>query len=408
MNHDLAVVGGGVVGLSLACALGREGLRVGLIESAEPESAPTPETRIDVRVSAISRASMAWLMSLSAWPDSMVSRHCAFERMVVWDSGSAGEVEFNAAQLGLDCLGGIVENRALIASLECEVDRQANVRWYRPATLEALEAGVEDVSLQLDSGRVRARAVVGADGGRSVVRRLSGITTETGAYGQAAVVANLHASAGHQATAWQRFMPDGPLALLPLPGNEVAIVWSTSPERAAELTAMPGPQFCAAVEQASEGRVGALGDASEVKSFPLHHHHAHAYVGHRVALVGDAAHVFHPLAGQGVNLGILDAAVLAEVMATAMARDRDFGRLEYLRPYQRRRVGHNRLMGRAMLAFHDVFTARLAPIGALRGLALSMTDRLNPLKQLFIQQATGLHADLPRGMRAAVEALEVI
>lgn len=408
MNHDLAVVGGGIVGLSLVCALGRAGLRVGLIEASEPRHEPQVATRVDVRVSAISRASMAWLTALSAWPHSEITKCCPFERMVVWDAGSGGEIEFHAAQLGLDCLGAIVENRTLLTSLEREVAHLANVRWYRPATLEALDAGVEDVTLQLDRGRVRAKAVIGADGGRSVVRRLSGVATEAGDYGQAAVVANLRVSGGHQATAWQRFLPDGPLALLPLPRQEVAIVWSTTPERAGALVAAPPRQFCAAVEEASEGRLGAFECVSEVKSFPLHHHHAREYVRHRVALIGDAAHAIHPLAGQGVNLGILDAAVLADVVADAVARGKDFGRLEYLRPYQRHRIGHNQLMSAAMLAFHNVFTARLVPIRALRGLAFSAADRINPLKRVFIRQATGIHPDLPRGMREAVEALEVI
>lgn len=397
MNHDVAIVGGGMVGATLACALGEAGLRVALVEARE--AMVDADDDVDVRVSALSPGSVRLLERLGAWPLPTPERVGVFRQMRVWDRRGFGEIHFDAADEGDAQLGHVVENSRLQAALEQRLARHATVRWYRPASLRGLTLGEDAAVLRLDGSRLRARLVVGADGSRSQVRELAGIEAEEVDYLQQAVVATVEVAAGHAETAWQRFLPGGPLAFLPLPGNLCSIVWSTTPEHAAALVAATDEEFAAALEEGIEGRLGTVTARGPRVALALRSLHAARYVDARVALVGDAAHVVHPLAGQGVNLGLLDAAALAEVVTDACRAGRDPGRRSLLRRYERWRRGHNALMRAALGGFNQVFASDADGVRLARNTALALAERMVPLKRLFMRQASGGGAQLPRLLR---------
>ena len=394
MKFDVVVVGGGLVGATLACRLGQSGIRVALCEATVPAALPEDGT-FDLRVSALTRASRQLLEAIGAWQRIPAARCTVFREMRVWDATGDGNIHFDAADIGADALGYVVENRVIQSALEQTLLACPNVEQFRPATMLALQRQHGQVTVLLRDTRLRARLVVGADGANSLVRQLAGIEISGGDYQQSAVVATVVTGAGHGGTAWQRFFPTGPLALLPLPGSRVSIVWTTTPGQAQQLLGCAAPEFCARLHQASDDRLGAILSVEGRASFALGHSRARAYVAERIALVGDAAHRIHPLAGQGVNLGLLDVAALTEVIEKSWLKQRDIG-LEYnLRPYERWRKGHNWLMQGGMSGFKQLFGSRLAPVRAARNFGLSATDRAPALKRLFMRFASGDLGDNP-------------
>ena len=401
MNHDVAIVGGSLVGATLAVALAEAGLRVALVEARAPR--PLAED-FELRVSALSLASMRVLTRLGVWPLLRRERIGVFREMHVWERAGRGEIHFDAAEIGEPMLGHVVENANLQQALERRLERLETVRWYRPASLESLQMDAGSVTLRLDSGRVQARVLVGADGTQSQVRELAGIGVEENDYGQRAVVATVDVPGGHRETAWQRFLPDGPLAFLPLPGDATTIVWSTTPEHADLLLSLPVSDFALALEQAYESRLGEVRPHVARAAFPLATLHAHRYVEGRVVLVGDAAHTIHPLAGQGVNLGLLDAATLAEVMIARPGMDP--GRRVVLRRYERWRRGHNALMRTAMTGFKELFGSRAPGLQALRNVGMGTAARIAPLRRAFMLQASGSSGDLPALARPGADVVE--
>ena len=390
MNHDVAIVGGGLVGATLATALAANGLRVALVEARPP--APEHGDDIDLRVSALSLASLRMLSRLGVWPLLRAERIGVFREMHVWEETGHGEIHFDAAEIGEPALGYVVENGNLQQALEQRLRHFDTLRWYRPARLESLQLDDDSVTLRLDTGRVQARVLVGADGSRSRVRELAGIGVDESAYGQHAVVAAVDVPDGHRETAWQRFLPDGPLAVLPLAGNTCSVVWSTTPEHAQRLEAMTDDDFGMALEEAYESRLGRVLPHGPRAAFPLRSLHAERYVDRRLVLAGDAAHTIHPLAGQGVNLGLLDAAALAAVLGTGNG---DPGRRALLRRYERWRRGHNALVRTAMTGFKELFGSDLRGVRRLRNLGLGAAARVAPLRRLFMLQASGGSGDLP-------------
>jgi 2-octaprenylphenol hydroxylase len=394
---DVVVVGAGMVGGALACALAEAGLAVALVEAG---AAPVPgswgpERPFDQRVSALSRASEALLRRLQVWPGVVRRRAMPFREMVVWDAGSEGAIHFDSAEIAESALGHIVENGVTVEALEERLAALPAVTWVRPERPLALEVSGERVRLTLTGSTLEAGLVVGADGARSRLRELAGIGVHRSAYGHSALVATVRPELPHRDTAWQRFLPGGPLAFLPLPDGHCSIVWSAAPTEVDRLLGLPGEAFADALAQAFDWRLGRVLWVGDRTAYPLYRQHAERYVRPRVALVGDAAHTIHPLAGQGVNLGLLDAAALAEVVADARRRGADPGGLPALRRYERWRRGHNLLVQGAMDGFRLLFASELAPLRLLRGAGLRLTDGAGPLKVLVMRQAMGLTGDLP-------------
>jgi 2-octaprenylphenol hydroxylase len=394
VNYDVAVVGGGMIGATLACALAKAGLRVAVIEASDPP--PPPGDTWELRVSAISRASECVLRAIDVWDALAMERIGVFREMRVWDATGSGSVHFDSADIGSDALGHIVENAAIQRGLDARMASLDTLELYRPEALQDLRVEKDRVTLRLGGSRLHARLVVGADGSQSRVRELAGIRCDVGDYGQQALVATVRTQLWHRETAWQRFLPDGPLAFLPLPGHLCSVVWSTLPEHAQALLAASDESFAAALEDAFESRLGALEPVAGRGAFPLRHLHAREYVAERVALVGDAAHTLHPLAGQGANLGLQDAAALAEILYANWSRGRDPGRRANLRPYERWRKGRNTLMQQGLSGFQWLFGSRQEPLRLARNLGLSMVDRSLPLKRLFMRYASGFGGERPR------------
>ncbi len=391
---EVAIVGAGPVGSVLALALARAGISTAVIEANPPPSWSGSD--MDLRVYALSRASQNILMHLDAWQPIVEARASAYDAMEVWEAGGHGRVRFSAADVDEPDLGHIVEGNLLAATLAERVRSARAIAWHCPEKLERLKVGEESAELVLEGGkRLRALVVVGADGARSRVRTLADLQTEAKPYGQTAVVAHLAPEKPHRATARQIFRPHGPLALLPLADGRVSIVWSTTPEEAEHLLALDDTVFGNAVADASERTLGTLTLASERASFPLVKLHAESYVAPRVVLAGDAAHVVHPLAGQGMNLGLLDAAALAEVIADSKRDGRDADDYLVLRRYERWRHGENLAMQTALTGFKQLFGLDVAPARALRGAGMKLFDLAAPAKRHAIRIALGTAGDLP-------------
>lgn len=389
-----------MVGSALALALHRSGLDVLLIDGGPLSVAPYEASMpFEPRVSALSVASQRILQRLGAWEGIERRRSCLYTDMQVWDGSGTGQIHFSAASVHADVLGHIVENRVVQdALLECLQD--SDVSLLPGARLEQLRHSGDDWLLTLAGGRqVRTPLVVAADGARSAVRLLAGCETREWDYLHEAIVASVRCSQSHQATAWQRFTDEGPLAFLPLSREAsegwCSIVWSTTPEQARAAMALDDAGFCRALEQAFEGRLGQVLHAEARLCVPLRQRHAKRYVDNGLVLIGDAAHTIHPLAGQGVNLGLLDAAVLAEELLRAQARGERLADERVLSRYERRRMPHNLALMAAMEGFERLFQADPLPLRWLRNTGLKWVDRRPEAKALFVRQALGLSGDLP-------------
>ncbi|MBI5040699.1 MAG: UbiH/UbiF/VisC/COQ6 family ubiquinone biosynthesis hydroxylase [Gammaproteobacteria bacterium] len=395
MYYDIAIIGGACVGGTLACALAQAGLQVAVIEAREPQPV-WPAGSVDLRVFAITRASERIFRSIECWDAIERGGVSPFREMRVWDASGPGAIHFDCAELGEPTLGYIIEQRVIQAALNARMEMLPTLTRLCPAELGAFELGGDAMRITLADGRVvRARLLVGADGAASRVRGMADIAVELRDYQQEAVVAVVTTEQSHQETAWQRFLPTGPLAFLPLRDGRSSIVWSTTPQQAAELCALDANEFLERLSAAFDQRLGRVIAVEERARFPLRRLHAKHYIAERLALVGDAAHVIHPLAGQGVNLGLLDAASLAEVVLDARATGRDYGLHTNLRRYERWRQGDNSAMQRAMDGFKGVFGSSAPPLRLLRNSALTLVDRLAPVKRLFASHAMGLSGDLP-------------
>ena len=385
-EFDVVVVGGGMVGAALAAALGQAGRSVAVVEARLP-SAWRSDDDYDLRVSAINRASQHLLERLGAWPAILGRRANAYRRMRVWDARSVGDIEFDAVDLGESNLGHIIENRVIQESLlEC-LARLDTVQLFAPLGVETLTVESKTARVGLSDGSVLlARLVVGADGARSRIRELAGIQRSERSYGQTAIVATVATEAPHESTAWQRFLPTGPLAFLPLGDGRSSIVWSATSAEAERLLALDDAEFRSELARAVDLRLGGITACSARAGFPLVGGQSYPYVLPRVALIGDAAHSIHPLAGQGVNLGLMDAAELAGVLGST---GRDPGSMAVLRRYERARRGENEAVMRLMEGFRLLFGSQLPLLPWARGRGMRLVGALEPLKRQLMSHALG-------------------
>ena len=407
-KRSVLIVGGGPVGLAIAALLTshRQAERWA-VRLVEPRPAPDwNDTAVDLRVSALSRASQHVLDSAGAWPQIAARRVSPYRRMHVWEgnfNASVGALAFDSAELGEPDLGHIVEDRLIRHCLVEQLRAQGSVELEFGTALSGVRATADAVEISTHDGRsMSADVLLAADGGASMVRRLLELPVVTVPYGQEAVVAHIATERIHAETAWQRFLPTGPIALLPLADGRSSIVWSTSMDQAQSLLALDDDEFMARVGAATDHALGAVTSVTERVSFPLRAVHARQYCAKRVALIGDAAHTVHPLAGQGMNLGLLDAAVLVEVLEDALHRGEDPGDLRVLRRYERRQKGRNLKTMLAMDMLHRLFT-RAGPLFApVRVSGLTLVDSLSFAKNAFMREAMGLVGELPRTARRRV------
>ena len=447
---DVVVVGAGVVGATAALALARDGLQVALVEAREPprwragpadadpadttpadshradpdqadpdqadsdhadsdhadsnpaNAAPLESTPDDLRVYAFAPDNAALLDDLGVWGGVRDARLQPYRAMRVWDAAGGGEIVFNADAFGRRELGWIVEHALLVDRLWAALPA-AGVQLLCPERVVALaqEEGDGDAALELASGRrLRARLVVAADGADSQVRRLVGIDASVHDYGQSGVVAFVDSERPHQATCWQRFLPSGPLAFLPFKGSGVgaagreghrsSIVWTLPEAEAARLLQADDAGFLRELAAAFAGTLGVLTRVSKRAAFPLRRQLAQAHVAGRVALVGDAAHVVHPLAGQGVNLGLRDVAALRALLRAATARQGDIGSPARLSRWARERRSENALAAHAFDGFNRLFSNDALAATLLRGPLLGLAGRLPPLTHALWRRAAGL------------------
>ena len=387
MQYDVIIAGGGMVGSTLACLLGQAGKHVAVLEAFQPPPF-SPTDVYDLRVSAISRASQRALVRAGAWDKVVAKRACAYESMVVWDSTGEGSIRFDAAALGEPDLGHIVENRIIQLALLESVATSDNITLYCPNKLVSFTQEPDSISVTLQSGTtLKAKLLVGADGAQSQVRELAGIGIETVDYGQKGLVAVVHTEFEHQHTAWQRFMPSGPIAFLPLDNGASSIVWTLPADKADALVRQETQDFRRELAQALDYRLGEITSVGSRAAFSLRGRHAELYIQTRIALIGDAAHTIHPLAGQGVNLGIKDAVELAKQIQQAQG---DIGSLRVLRAYERARRGDNVLTQKTMEGFRLLFGNTLTPWTILRNSGLMLMNKLDVLKYAIAKQAMGI------------------
>ncbi|MCS4502950.1 2-octaprenylphenol hydroxylase [wastewater metagenome] len=396
-EYDLLVQGGGMIGLATALAAADGGARVALLDREPPR--PWQGGEVRQRVSALNLASERLLTGLGVWPEILAERAGRFEAIHAEDAASEARVRFEAADAGLAHLGHIVENELVCAMLAARAP-QAGVSRLAPGAIAEWTPEAEGLDVRLEDGRrLRTRLLVGADGAGSAVRTRAGIHARVAPYGQEAVVANVTTGARHGHAARQRFLEGGPLAFLPLADGRCSIVWSLPADEAEVTAGLSDAAFTTLLDEAGGSLVGGIESVGPRARFPLRRLHAERYIDERVALVGDAAHVIHPLAGQGANLGFRDAATLAEGVVTALAAGRDPGGRGLLRRYERARRGDNHAMQLAMDAFHAAFTRHDPLLVRLRGAGFGTADRVPPLRRAFMRAATGLAGELPALMR---------
>ena len=389
-DAEVLIVGAGITGAALALALADAGVPVALIDR-DTASPPQTAQPLDVRVSAIHAAAAGWLARLGAWDLIPTARRAPFGRIEVWDASSAGHIGFDSADIGQPWLGHIVENRALVAALHARLAQLPAAQVLAPAAWDDWQVETDGVRLRLNDGRdLTARLLVGADGAASPLRLRAGIPAVDEPFGQCALVCHVVTELPHGDTARQRFLPTGPLAFLPLADGRSSIVWSTTPAEAQRLAALSADEFAVELGAAFGERLGAIGAVGERAVIALRGREAARYVGPRLALVGDAAHLVHPLAGLGANLGLGDAAQLAAGVIGALKATRDPGQEYALRAYERARRSQNLPVVRAIVGLHRLFTAAPVPLRLLRGAGLLAVDRAAPLKRLFTAAACGL------------------
>lgn len=396
---DVAIVGGGMVGLAVACGLQGSGLRVAVLEQREPQPLAA-DADPALRVSAINAASEKLLTRLGVWSDIVARRASCYHGMEVWDKDSFGRIEFDDQSMGYSHLGHIVENAVIHYALWQKAQQSSDITLMAPAELQQVAWGENDAFLTLkDGAMLTARLVIGADGANSWLRNKADIPLTFWDYRHHALVATIRTEEAHGAVARQAFHGEGILAFLPLRDPHLcSIVWSLAPQEAERMQQASDEQFNQALNIAFDNRLGLCSVESERQVFPLTGRYARQFAAHRLALVGDAAHTIHPLAGQGVNLGFMDAAELVDELKRLHRQGKDIGQYLYLRRYERSRKHSAAMMLAGMQGFRELFAGTHPAKKLLRDMGLKLADTLPGVKPQLLRQAMGLN-DLPEWLR---------
>ena len=396
-QFDLIIIGGGLVGASLACALKDAPISIALVEAQVAPAINTHAVSLDdadLRVSALNRASESFLTGLGVWQTLPANRLSAYDKMRVWDGEGTGHIQFSANELAETHLGHIVENSVTNAGLMALLLQQTNVQVFNPVKVESIETLTDDSAeylLQLDSGQLlKTPMIVAADGARSWVRQWAQFETREWDYQHHALVCTIDVDKSHENCAWQRFTEDGVLAFLPLSQtNLCSIVWSCPEERANELLGLSDSEFLAQLSRTFEYKLGQVSACGQRVAIPLRQRHAKQYVKNGIVLVGDAAHSIHPLAGQGVNLGFMDAYVLADEIKQGLARGLAASHPQVLARFERRRMPENLSMMVAMESFKRLFAVKAPALRWLRNWGMSKLNRVDFIKNHIVQMAMG-------------------
>jgi len=383
-HYDLIIVGGGMVGAAVALGAAKQGKSIALIEGVEPKAFDASQP-MDLRVSAISSASVKLLQSLDVWDIITAMRACPYRRLETWEYPEC-RTKFDAGSLGFDALGYIVENRLVQLGLWSKIRDEKKISLFCPDNLETIVFSNDHNVVTLASGReLRSDFVIGADGADSKVRSCAGIGITAWDYRQACMLINVETTRPQQDITWQWFTPSGPRSFLPLIGNQGSLVWYDSPKRIRQLVLMNKKALEKEVESHFPDELGGI-EVLQVGSFPLIRRHAQSYVKNRCVLVGDSAHTIHPLAGQGVNLGFKDATVLLEVL------NRDYWKSEQVirDHYEAKRRADNLLMQSGMDLFYKVFSNNIMPVKFVRNTVLRIANNTGPIKKKVLKYALGL------------------
>lgn len=395
-SYDIAIVGGGVVGATLACALAQQtSLSIALIEAQDFANSWAADD-YHHRVSAISLSSKRIFESLKVWDEIQAMRVSAFKQIYVW--AEQHHIEFDSSDIAEPILGYIIENNAMQDALFAKLKKYSAIHLL-PATklVEMNESETGMTLVTADKKTIKAKLIVGADGAQSWIRNQAHIDVMRDDYAQTAIVTTVTTELSHQQTASQVFLPSGPLAFLPLINSNLSsIVWSLPTDEAKTLMALDEQAFKSQLSEAFSHRLGKVTQIEKRFSFPLAKQQASHYVKSRIALVGDAAHTVHPLAGQGVNIGLLDAASLAEIVVEAVRKRRDFASLPQLRRYERWRKADNLPMLSGVDGLKKLFANERQSLQTIRGVGLMLTNKASWIKNIFIRHAVGNRSGLPQ------------
>ena len=397
-DYDILIIGGGMVGASLACALGGTGLRIAVVEAVPLTASAQPS--YDERTIALAFGSRRIFEGIGVWDEVARLGTTPIEKIHISDRGRFGFTHLSHAELGQEALGYVVEARVLGLALLARLQQLPNVAWLCPATLE-------HINFEVDSARTRvrhdgvlcdlsARLVVAADGADSAVRSVAGIDFERTQYGQSAVVTTVTINQPHNNTAYERFTETGPLALLPMSDNRMAVVWSMCTDNVETLIGLSDEEYLARLQERFGDRLGPLTRLGKRRAYPLMLTRVKEHVRPRLVLIGNAAHTVHPVAGQGFNLGLRDVAALAEVLVVAKQENRDLGDLEVLKRYADWRARDNKVIATFTNSLIRVFSNDFPPLAFARNLGLLAVDLVPPLKRRLLRVTSGLAGKLPR------------
>jgi 2-octaprenylphenol hydroxylase len=423
-EFDVIIVGGGMVGLTMTLLLAHkfsedEKFKIALIDgqadagnvksakdvadaknqTTKQSTAKTTVNSFTPRVSALTHASQKLMDSLGLWQEQIAQSACPYENMYVWDAEGTGNINFSALDIHQEALGHIVENSVIVNALQEALAQHANITSFTGKQVASYQNQGEQQVLRLAGGtELQAKLIIAADGANSLIRQEANFEVRAWSYEHQAVVTTVRTDKPHNFTASQCFSKSGPLAFLPLLDNNSdsekqffsSIVWSCEPEKAQKLLEMKQTDFHHALQEAFENRLGKIKASSKRLSFPLWQRHATDYVKPGLALIGDAAHTVHPLAGQGVNMGLLDAECLSEVLSQARKKGEDYSSEQVLSRYQRQRKGHNLGMMALMETFKRGFASDDLMLRWMRNVGLDIVDKAKPIKHQLIKKAMGL------------------